>query len=413
MVGRVLFLTHSPPLPQVSGDRIRTYNLMRQLAERGWSVSLYALVGRRPINLDHRIELEELCERVYLEMAETSGVTQSGRLLSSLVRREAFQRTFLPAGPALTRLRTMLSSESFDAIIFSRLYAYGWVPAELHSLSVLDSQNVEERRIRGLAHKGRLGPRSVFARLQLGPVADFEREAVSSVRMTLAVSEQELQHFERLAPGRVRLVPNGVNTRELTLRHTTPREPRILFVGSLDYSANVDAVRHLASDILPHLTRRDVSVTVIGVNPARAVYAAARRAPVRIDVLGYVEDLRPYVETSRCLVVPLRYGGGTRLKILEALSQGLPVLSTSLGCEGLELTHGDEVVVADDAAAFAHSIERLCEDDDLCARLSALGRKKVESRYDWSMIGNALHSALAEVANERPLVPALQPSGGR
>jgi glycosyltransferase involved in cell wall biosynthesis len=374
---------------------------MRQLAARGWRVSLYALVDRITPSSNHRIHLEEFCEDVRFGVGETSRASQFGRLFRSLVRREAFQRQYFPAGPALTGLRTLLASERFDVVIFSRLYAYDWVPDELHPISVLDSQNVEERRLRAMVQNGRVTPRSVFARLQLGPVANFEREAVTRVGMTLAVSPQEFQHFERLAPGRVRLVPNGVNTRELTQRQTFPQEPRILFVGSLDYSANVDAVRYLATAILPHLTRRDVRVTVIGTNPSRAVYAAARRSPVRMDVLGYVEDLRPYIETSRCLIVPLRHGGGTRLKILEALSQGLPVLSTRLGCEGLELTHGDEVVVADDPEGFAHSIDRICADDDLCARLSLFGRKKVENRYDWSMIGSGLHAALLEVASAR------------
>ena len=410
--GRVLFLTDSSPLPQVSGDRIRTYNLMRQLAARGGIVSLYALVGLHAPGVHDLLELKALCDRVYLETVRTSPTTGIRGLLTSLLRREAFHRRYLPTGHDLPRLRKLFMPDAFDAILFSRLHTYRWVPSELHEIAVLDSQNVEERRIKALAEVG-LEPRAIFARLQRGPVVEFEREVVASVRMTLAVSKEEFSHLDGLAPGRVRLVPNGVNTGELTPRQTIPREPRILFVGSLDYGANVDAVRYLATDILPHLKRRDVTVTVVGVNPRRAVYVAARRAPVRMEVLGYVEDLRPHVEASRCLVVPLRYGGGTRLKILQALSQGLPVLSTSLGCEGLELSDGHDVVMADDPVEFARSIERLCEDDDLCAQLSALGRKKVESDYDWSMIGDALHSALVEVAKDAPRVPSLQSSRGR
>jgi glycosyltransferase involved in cell wall biosynthesis len=307
----------------------------------------------------------------------------------------------------------MLASDAFDAIVFSRLYTYSWVPPRLRGIAVLDAQNVEEHRIGTLAERGGLEPRALFARLQRRPVVDFEREAVTSIRMTLAVSQEEFSHFDGLAPGRLRLVPNGVCTAGLIPRQTVPPEPRILFVGSLDYSANVDAVRYLATSILPRLKRQDVTVTVIGVNPPRAVYSVARRAPVRMEVLGYVEDLKPHVEASRCLVVPLRYGGGTRLKILQALGQGLPVLSTSLGCEGLQLSHGDEVLVADDPVEFARAIERLCEDDDLCRRLSVLGRKKVEAEYDWSIIGDAFHAAIAEVAGERPQGLSLQSSRGR
>jgi glycosyltransferase involved in cell wall biosynthesis len=411
--GRVLFLSDASPLPQVSGDRIRTYNLIRQLAERGWSVSLYALVGRPAPHAEHRQELEALCERVYLEEASTSQLARLGRLVACLVRREAFQRNFIPAGRTSSTLRTMLASDAFDAIVLSRLYTYSWVPPRLHGIAVLDAQNVEDHRIRALAESGALGPRALFARLQHRPVVEFEREAVASVRMTLAVSQGELSHLDGLAPGRVRLVPNGVRTAGLMPRRRVPPEPRVLFVGSLDYSANVDAVRYLATDILPRLKRRDVTVTVIGINPPRAVYAAARKAPVRMEVLGYVEDLTPHVEASRCLVVPLRFGGGTRLKILQALGHGLPVLSTSLGCEGLQLLHGEEIVVADDPVEFACWIDRLCEENDLCTRLSVLGRRKVEAEYEWSIIGNALHAAVSEVADERPRALSLQSSRGR
>lgn len=168
-------------------------------------------------------------------------------------------------------------------------------------------------------------------------------------------------------------------------------------MGSLDYSANADALRYLCREILGHVTHPDAKVTVVGSGRSSSLDAVAQRAPRRVEVVGFVESTRPYIDRSRALLVPLRYGGGTRLKILEALACGLPVISTSVGCEGLGLEHEREVLIADDPAGFARCIDRLLDDDELCRRLSANGRETVERHYDWSAIGATLDAALAEL----------------
>ena len=115
-------------------------------------------------------------------------------------------------------------------------------------------------------------------------------------------------------------------------------------------------------------------------------------------VEGYVPDPTSHWQKARALVVPLRIGGGTRLKILEALARGVPVVTTSLGCEGLGLRHGEEILVADDPAEFASCIERLFDDDELCRTLAERGRAAVESRYDWRTIGEAFEQCVATAA---------------
>jgi glycosyltransferase involved in cell wall biosynthesis len=180
-----------------------------------------------------------------------------------------------------------------------------------------------------------------------------------------------------------------------------PDSRRVLFLGSLDYSANVDALEHLVDDVLPLAGARDFSLDVVGSHPRRPVLEAARRSPVPVEVAGYVPETDPYWEQARALLVPLRVGGGTRLKILEALARGVPVVTTPLGCEGLDLRHGEEVLVADEPAELAEAIVRVLEDDDLCRKLAAAGRAAVEARYDWPLVGEAFERCLAQVGVAR------------
>lgn len=393
-----LVLTHEPPLPAVSGTRVRPLNLIRQLAERDWGVSLFTLgAGEDPGPQDRR-ELESICERVVVAPFERSRARRYARICLGLPRRRAFQESFFHSRAAAAELEDWLARQQFDVILADQLYMYPYVPERLRDTTVLDCHNVELRRIETMAATLWPAPRGVVARMQVGAVARYERDAVRSVAGVMAVSERERRHFEQIAPGRVSLVPNGVDCASHAFRDRISAQPQLLFVGSMDYSANADAASHLIREILPRIRRRDARLTLVGGGPSRRVVREAASATLPTELAGRVPSTEPYFERSRLLVVPLRFGGGTRLKILEALARGLPVLSTAMGCEGLGLTHEREIVIADDPGRFAEWIDRLLDDDELCDSLARSGRRAVEERYDWRRIGDRLDDALSRVA---------------
>ena len=197
------------------------------------------------------------------------------------------------------------------------------------------------------------------------------------------------------------LVPNGVDCVSYAMRQELPAEPQVLFVGSMDYSANADAVQFMIREILPAVRNRNARITVVGGGPSRAIRLEADSAALPTEVTGRVPSTEPYFRRSRLMAVPLRFGGGTRLKILESLARGVPVLSTAVGCEGLGLRHEHDVVIADDPRGFAEWIDRLLSDDELCSSLARNGRQTVEQRFDWSAIGDRLQEALLEIAGPR------------
>jgi glycosyltransferase involved in cell wall biosynthesis len=365
---------------------------MRALKEDGWRVSLFSIAGGTP-----HPELAGLCDDVLLAGAEPTRVARTVRMLASVARRRAFHGTAYLDGEAAASVRSWPPLAAADVLVTS-LFMYPYVPPSLRSRTVLDSHNVEARRLASMSAALGRSPRGLAARLQTGPVATFEAEAVRSVARTLAVSEQERRIFEAFAPGRVELVANGVDADEHRFRAAPAGGREILFVGSLDYGANIDAVRYLAGTVAPRLRSEGARITVVGSNPGRAVRSAAAKAPLAVDLRGHVPTVDEYFLRARAFAVPLRFGGGTRLKILEALARGVPVVTTTIGCEGLDLEPGEDLLVADDPEAFAQCLDLLLTDDDLCRRLAARGFRSVRDRYSWDSIGRGFSEVLACVA---------------
>ena len=396
------FLTHTPPLPAVSGERIRSWNLLAQLAGRGWGVSLFSLVHEEgALTARDEEQLTATCEDVVLAPFTVGPARRRGTLVADMLLRRAFQERYFLSTDAVENCHRWISRGEFDVVVIGQLYMFGYVPTSHLARAVLDTHNSELWRVETMARTLGWSARGLAARAQRRPVARFEQRVAAQVARVTAVSDDERAYFERLAPGRVDLVPNGVDCKALRAREGVPPERCVLFLGSLDYSANVDGVSHLVEHVLPLLADSGISVDIVGSNPRPAVFDAARRSPVPMRVAGYVVDTSPYWERARALVVPLRVGGGTRLKILEALARGVPVVSTSLGCEGLGLKNGEHLLVADEAGDFAACVLRLLEDDELCRSLATQGRALVEARYDWRMIGDSFERSVGSVAAHR------------
>lgn len=383
----------------ISGTRVRSLNLMRQLVRRGWRVSLFSLVPGTGPSAAERAELQELCGTVALEALPPVGARRR-RVVRAIAAGRAFQEAYFYSPQAAEGLRRLLDAETPDVIVAEQLYMYPYVPEALHDRTILDCHNVEVRRLESMAGALWPRPRAIVARLQRGPVRRFEERAVAAVAGVLAVSEPERRYLDPLARGPVTLVPNGVDCERWRARPTLPQEPSFLFAGSLNYSANLDAADYLIKRILPHVRAAGPVLTIVGGEPPSKLRQVAGRSSVQVELAGLVDDTAPVFEASRFMVVPLRFGAGTPLKILEALARGVPVLSTSVGCQGFELAAGQDVLIADDPAEFAASIDRLLEDDELCQALARHGREVAERLYDWRRIGDDLERALEAVASD-------------
>jgi glycosyltransferase involved in cell wall biosynthesis len=397
-VGRsLLFMVHTSPLPVVTGSRVRSLALIRQLVARGWDVSLFALDTGVPAQAEDVAELRALCAEVRLWRHGAPTAVRMARMGADLLRGRPFQHSMFRFPAAVREAHAWIVAGGFDAILAVGHYMLPYVPAGARGRMLLDPQNVETERVATMAAALWPRPRGVIARLQQRPVRRYEERAAASAGGVVAVSEPEAAWFELRAPGRVTVVPNGVDCAAISPLEGGGAGATVLFVGSLDYGPNVDGARVLLDDVAPRLTHPGVRIALVGSLPPARLRAAAAAAPVPVQVTGRVEQIAPWFRSSRLLAVPLRIGGGTRLKILEAMAHGLPVVTTSIGCAGLDVVHERDVLIADDPASFARCVDRLLGDDALAAAIARRARQTVQERYDWRAIGDALERALGDV----------------
>jgi len=231
-------------------------------------------------------------------------------------------------------------------------------------------------------------------------MSEFEKRALRDFDAHIAVSQRDAERLRAINPNaRIFVIENGVDTDfysgfrandELLTR-------RIVFVGSMDYHANIDGAVNFAREVWPHLRERQPKLifAIVGKDPAPEVRNLAQIPG--IEVTGTVDDVRPFYREASAAVVPLNIGGGSRLKILEAMAAGVPVVSSTLGAEGLEVRHDENILIADTNEQLIEAIISVVENKTRHDRLSTAGRALVSRRYDWTSLGAALVSAYREL----------------
>jgi glycosyltransferase involved in cell wall biosynthesis len=331
-------------------------------------------------------------------------------------------RTKRPGRRAAAALRSALSrtpypvalyrSSRFAAALARRLDVFrpdALVGQSYHMASYLcgrpaaavDFHNVDSEIWSRLAFQAGPTPFGMFCRWQARRVRDFERTTLGRVGLATCVAARDAETLARLAPARedlrIRVVENGVELDRRPFRADPPAGEEILFVGDLGWRPNADGIGWFAKDVWPAIAsaRPAARVRVIGRNAPRRLRPFVR---ARFDLPGEVPDTDRDFLDAAVFVVPLRVGGGTRLKILEAAASGVPVVSTSRGAEGLDLADGDEIVIRDTPADFAAAVAGLLADPAARRSLAVRARRAVETRYDVRAIGSRYAEEICRLA---------------
>lgn len=246
---------------------------------------------------------------------------------------------------------------------------------------VLDLHNVESALVRSYAHVGR-GPKGLLAHAEAAALGAMERALMPSFDTVLVVSERE-RHRLPAGVGNVLVCPNGKDP-DPGGPLPPASTPTAVFVATLGWAPNVDAAVWFGEDVWPEVHRRtpDARLLLVGRDPSASVRALASSS---VEVSGTVSDVRPYLAKARVAVAPLRSGGGTRLKILEALDGGRPVVATSVAVDGLEDLIGEGVVVADDPESMIEAVSGLLNDPDRASALGRAGHEAVAARHTWDV----------------------------
>ncbi|GIV99276.1 glycosyltransferase family 4 protein [Roseiflexus sp.] len=390
---RILVLTSWWPEPADNGIKLRIRHLLRAIARR-CEIHLVALT-HDGADTTQRQEVDQLCASAIMLSAPRRNPRRRDVIASLWHIQPASVRVrWDPQWSAVVRERvaTLKPDIVLAMELSTAIYAHD-LPGVVRILDDPELVELSEwRRAPSPARKLR-------AWLTWYRQCSYVRYLLRSFAACSVVSEAELDLVRRLAPANTRLamIPNGAEIGEGPGNWGEPQPDTLIYPGSLTYSANLDAVHYFLNSIFPHIRRRRPDVRLRLTGRAEPEHLVALPSLEGVDVLGFVPDIRSEVARAWCEVVPLREGSGTRLKVLEALALGTPVVSTPKGVEGLDLEHGRHVMIADTPESFADATLRVLEQPELRAQLASQGRQRVVERYDWRVIGQQMNDLLGEV----------------
>jgi glycosyltransferase involved in cell wall biosynthesis len=376
---KILFVSRWFPFPPNNGSKLRIHNLLRGLAAEH-AVTLLSF-GDAPLDAPARAALPAWArDATVVPWKPYDAGSRRARLsfLSPVPR--SFADTYSP--DMQRRIEEALGA-GVDLVIATQLGAAAYGPLFQGVPAILDEVEL------AVLHERYANATSLKSRMRHGLTWAKHRRYVSWLlryfRACTVASEQELRLLRRIAPGyaAAEVVPNGIHLGDYQGFQAEPKAGSMIFTGSFSFQANYEAMVWFAQEVLPILQRLapQARLTITGDPAGRAL----PRNP-RVTIAGYVDDVRPWIASSWLSLAPLRSGGGTRLKILEAMALGTPVVATSKGAEGLDVVDGREALIADAPSAFAGAAARLLGDPALRASLAARAADLVRRRYDWAVM---------------------------
>lgn len=390
---RILMVSPFSPFPPHSGGHIRIWEKIMHLG-LNHQVTLVAL-GYSDADFEVPIELHTRCAEIIIVPYQEPVDVFPPRLPNRI-------RAYYC--DALRDVLCHLKEKMFDLVMLEHIYVAQYATI-FRGAVVLEEQNIESsvlKRFAGLrgATQEMIAPETYTAKAfrdageQWKLLQDYENATWPNFPLRITVSESDKREIERRCrSGRTIVVENGTNLAKMRWLPAVGK-PNILFMGTLEYYPNLDAVVYFVQEILPRVWMQEPTARfyIAGRNPPQAITTLAR--DTRITVIPNPEDMSVVASNCRVSVVPLRFGGGTRLKILDAMAMGLPVVSTSIGCEGLPVKNWRHLAIHDTAEEFAEAIVLVCRRDELYQQLRCQARQLVETRCEWRKVFERLDGEL-------------------
>ena len=401
----MLFLAHRLPYPPDSGVSIRAYHLLRILAQ-SYEVTLIAFrrvggTASRAALERHIAVLRGMVAEVVVHPIpqEQSNIRWVADHLRSVLTRRPYTEFVYASSAYRADVVERCQSTKFAVAHMDSMDLAGYLPLLAGLPVVCGHHNIESTLLRRRAAMEEHWLRASYLQLQAGWIRRTEAKWCPLVTLNVVVSERDREELNALAPdSRIIVVPNGVD--DVAMRPQGAGDEGIVFVGGTTWFPNRDALEYFAMDILPRILARKPEVRTVWVgrvgDEERLHYGSKG-----ITFTGYVDDIRGYVGAAACFVVPLRVGGGTRLKILDAWAMGKAIISTRAGAEGLDAIENQNIVLREDAQSFADAVLNVLDDKALRERLGRAGRALVEQKYAWDSFREPMIAAYAVAQQAR------------
>jgi sugar transferase (PEP-CTERM/EpsH1 system associated) len=394
---RILFLTERFPYPLHDGGNLRTYHVLQGLASRH---DVHLVAHRRPeVDAEAVRAVEQICTVTVIDKPPRWRA-MAGSLLTGRVLSQPFFITRNWSAPLLAAADNLLRESPFDAIHFNHLdtacYSLGRKWPQRY---IFDTHNCLSAMAKDLGADARTTWAKLLYQRESYRLREAERAVCRRMNLVLTCSDDEAGQFAELAgEGNFVVAPNGVDCRQFEPAAGLAEEQgAIVFTGAMGYFPNQDAAVYFCEQVLPLLEGLQPSpkVYLVGKDPPPAVRALHNGTS--IIVTGMVDDVRPFLQRASVVVVPLRHGAGTRLKILEAFAMGKAVVSTHKGAEGIAAIDGQEILLAADADQLAAQIHKLWQDERLRQDMGAAAARLARDQYDWLQIQETILNAYRQV----------------
>lgn len=398
---QILFLSQVLPYPVDAGPKMRSYYVLRHLTQKH-KVTLLTFVrdSDRPEDIAH---LSELCHAVHTVPMQRNRLRDAGFLLQSLFTQSPFLivRDHVPAMAA--KIRQLASAQTFDAVHVDQLWMaqyaliakkYASSPPKL----ILDQHNAVYLIPKRLAD-GETNPlKQKILNRESRLLARYEIDICRRFDHVVWVTREDYQAVTRVSKNGqtpATIIPICADPAQVKPVEPALNHQRITFLGGLHWPPNAQGVVWFAKEVLPLVRQKmpGATLTVIGKNPPPEL------AGEGVEITGYVPDLTPYLAETAVFVVPLHAGGGMRVKILDAWSWGLPVVSTTIGAEGMDVRHQDNILIADTATTFARAVLSLLNNTELARQIGQSGRQTIMQSYNWQTVYTAWDEVYRQVSN--------------
>jgi glycosyltransferase involved in cell wall biosynthesis len=400
---KILWIGHNLAYPPKGGALQRNYNLLRQAAARA---EVHFLAFDQPRTRPSHIQpddcmkaLKEFCASAdWVPLSQPGGkFSQYMMAARGLVSKDPYEVLWLRSWGFQAKLMSLLDLHRFDVIHFDTLGLAQYMSLVNNCGTVLNHHDVQAALMARRMERETNPILKQYWRIEAKKLRHAELHWGEKVDMNLVCSTEEAALLiGEKSSIRTAIVANGVDTAYFSPR-PDPGGQTLLFCGSLDMYPNQDAVKYFLEAIWPVLRLRykDIELYIVGKQPPGWLKAQAD-TDHRVHVTGFVDDVRWYFRKATICICPVREGGGTRLKILDSLAMGVPVIGTSFACSGLNLRHDRDVVIADNADEFVRHVGRLLNRADLRLCIGSAGRRTVEGEYSWDVIGKNLRRAYEE-----------------
>jgi sugar transferase (PEP-CTERM/EpsH1 system associated) len=390
---RLLFLAHLLPWPLEGGGQIKSYYTLRALASQ-YDITLLAFI-RTEKEKESIAPLLPLCTGgVQTVLLQRSRVRDLSQAFLSLLQKQSFLITRDGNAAMNAEVATQLAQD-YSVVHVDHLQMMQFVPAETPQVKVvLDNHNIEYRIPQRIAETSGNPIVRLYAGQEWKKLREFEVGAIRRADATLTVSEEDATGLREVAAScadRIFPVPIGVDIEYFGVADRKTPSKTLLSIGTMSWLPNVEAMLYFCAEILPKIREQipSVRLNIVGAKPTATIRALGEK-DASITVTGSVPDVRPYAEDCGAFIVPLRSGSGVRVKILNALSMGLPVVSTTVGAEGIAVESEKNILLADSPTDFANAVVRLLQYPEVGDELGKKGRELMEAQYSWEAVGEIL-----------------------